>query len=84
MRFNIESKSAIPIYQQIINQITQDVRQGSLPPGHKLPTVRQLASENGIAHGTIKHAYDLLEQAKLITKTRGSGTFIAGLKEGPG
>jgi DNA-binding transcriptional regulator YhcF (GntR family) len=83
MQFVIDEKSTVPIYQQFIDQITQDIVQGALPPGYKLPTVRQLAAENGIAHGTIKHAYDLLEHAGLIKKTRGSGTYVAEAKEAP-
>jgi DNA-binding transcriptional regulator YhcF (GntR family) len=83
MQFVINEKSVIPIYQQFIDQITQDIVQGALPPGYRLPTVRQMAAENRIAHGTIKHAYDLLEQAGFIKKTRGSGTFVAEAKEAP-
>jgi hypothetical protein len=40
-----------------------------------------LAAQTGISQGTVKHAYDMLEQAGIITKTRGSGTFVAPLKE---
>jgi DNA-binding transcriptional regulator YhcF (GntR family) len=81
MRFTIENKSVVPIYQQIGDQIARDIALGLLPPGYKLPTVRFLAAENGIAHGTIMHAYGTLEQMGLITRTRGSGTFVCQPKE---
>ena len=42
----------------------------------KLPTVRELADQLGIARGTVKHAYEELERKGIITMTRGKGTFI--------
>jgi GntR family transcriptional regulator len=71
-----------PIYQQIVDQISRDIALGALIPGYQLPTVRELAVTTGISQGTIKHAYDMLEQGGLIKKTRGSGTFV-NLSKGP-
>ncbi|MDR2739998.1 MAG: GntR family transcriptional regulator [Treponema sp.] len=76
LQINVDNSSNIPIYLQIVNHITRAINEGSLPPGYKLPTVRQLAVVSGISQGTIKHAYDTLEQTGFIKKTRGSGTFI--------
>ncbi len=76
MNFSIEKNSTVSIYQQLINQITRKVQNGELPSGKKLPTVRELADQLGIARGTVKHAYEELERKGIITMTRGKGTFI--------
>lgn len=76
MNFSIEKNSTVSIYQQLINQITRKVQNGELPSGKKLPTVRELADQLGIARGTVKHAYEELEHKGIITMTRGKGTFI--------
>ena len=76
MNFSIEKNSTVSIYQQLINQVTRKVQNGELPSGKKLPTVRELADQLGIARGTVKHAYEELERKGLITMTRGKGTFI--------
>jgi DNA-binding transcriptional regulator YhcF (GntR family) len=77
----IDTTSRLPIYQQVMDQIVRDITQGILLPGYRLPTVRVLAARSGISHGTIKHAYDRLEQEGLIKKKRGSGTFVSFPKE---
>lgn len=76
MNFSIEKNSTVSIYQQLINQVTRKVQNGELPSGKKLPTVRELADQLGIARGTVKHAYEELERKRIITMTRGKGTFI--------
>jgi DNA-binding transcriptional regulator YhcF (GntR family) len=81
MQIIIDTTKHGPLYQQIVEQIAQDIEINSLPPGYQLPTVRQLAIESGISPGTIKHAYDILEQSGLIVKNRGSGTFVASPQE---
>ncbi|MDR2398574.1 MAG: GntR family transcriptional regulator [Spirochaetaceae bacterium] len=76
MRIALDHRKTVPLYQQVVEQITRDIALGKIPAGFKLPTVRELAKESGISPGTIKHAYDMLEQSALIHKTRGSGTFV--------
>ena len=66
----------VPLYQQLVDAIRSDIRMGVLPAGAQLPTVQQLASELGIARGTINRAYDQLEQLSLVEKVQGSGTFV--------
>jgi DNA-binding transcriptional regulator YhcF (GntR family) len=76
LQINIDYSAGTPLYLQIVDHIIGAINRGNLPPGYKLPTVRQFAVESGISQGTIKHAYDTLEQMGYIKKTRGSGTFI--------
>ncbi|MDR1249593.1 MAG: GntR family transcriptional regulator [Treponema sp.] len=80
MRIKLDPAKSRPLYHQLVEQITRDIALGELPPGYQLPTVRKLAGDSGISPGTIKHAYDILEQSGLIRKTRGSGTFVYSAK----
>ena len=66
----------VPIYRQVASAITGEVKKGHLEYGAQLPTVRQLAAKLNIARGTIKRAYDELENSGVISKTRGKGTFV--------
>ena len=70
--------SATPPYEQIRAQISQLIALGTLAPGTRLPTVRSLAADLGIAAGTVARAYRELEQSGLIETRRRNGTVVAG------
>jgi DNA-binding transcriptional regulator YhcF (GntR family) len=77
----IDPHAATPPFEQLRTHILQAVRAGDLVPGHKLPTVRSLADELGLAVNTVARAYRELEQDGVI-ETRGrKGSFIATLGE---
>ncbi|MGH3314466.1 MAG: GntR family transcriptional regulator [Streptomyces sp.] len=64
-------------YEQLRAQIADQARGGDLPTGYKLPTVRGLAEELGLAANTVAKAYRALESDGVI-ETRGrNGTFVA-------
>ncbi|WP_031511152.1 GntR family transcriptional regulator [Streptomyces megasporus] len=64
-------------YEQVRAQIAERARSGDLPVGHRLPTVRGLAGELGLAVNTVAKAYRALEEDGVI-ETRGRhGTFVA-------
>ena len=65
-----------PIYQQIMDYFIERIQSGVFAPGFQLPTVRAFAGEHNMAHGTVKHAYDLLEQQGYVEKAQGRGTFV--------
>jgi DNA-binding transcriptional regulator YhcF (GntR family) len=72
----IDATIAVPPYEQIRVQLATQINDGTLPVGTKLPTVRALASELGIAANTVARAYRELESAALL-ETRGrAGTFV--------
>jgi DNA-binding transcriptional regulator YhcF (GntR family) len=74
----LDSTSSIPPYEQIRSQIAAHVAGGSLQPGDRLPTVRGLAEELGLATNTVARAYRELEQSGVI-ETRGrGGSFVTG------
>ncbi|MGH9715306.1 MAG: GntR family transcriptional regulator [Candidatus Acidiferrales bacterium] len=66
----------LPIYRQIMGQITEALAIGRLQPGEKLPSHRELAEELVIAPLTVKKAYDELESLGFLETQRGRGTFV--------
>ena len=75
---SVDLGSATPPYEQIRAQISSLIGLGTLAPGSRLPTVRSLAADLGIAAGTVARAYRELEQAGLIETRRRNGTVVAG------
>ncbi len=73
----LDPHSSIPMYAQIVEQIEGLVKKGVLHSGDRLPPERDLARKLVVARGTVKKAYELLEQRKLVEGTQGRGTFIA-------
>lgn len=73
----IDPGAAIPPFEQLRLQLLDQMQKGLLPAGARLPTVRQLASDLGVAPGTVARAYKELEAAGAI-ETRGrNGTVVA-------
>jgi DNA-binding transcriptional regulator YhcF (GntR family) len=74
----LDPGSAVPPFEQVRAQLAAAVRAGALAPATRLPTVRALAAELGLAVNTVARAYRELELAGVI-ETRGrQGTFVAG------
>jgi DNA-binding transcriptional regulator YhcF (GntR family) len=64
-------------FEQVRRQIAEAATDGTFPPGHKLPTVRALATDLGLATNTVAKAYRALEVDGVV-ETRGrNGTFVA-------
>ncbi|MEY8015024.1 GntR family transcriptional regulator [Mycobacterium servetii] len=73
----VDVKGRKPLFDQLRTQVIDGVREGALPPGTRLPTVRELAGQLGVAVNTVARAYRELESAAIV-ETRGRfGTFIA-------
>ena len=76
MWISIEEHDSRPIYLQIIYQIKQQIRQGTLKPGDELPSVRELARILGINMHTTRSAYLKLEEQKVINLRPGRRAII--------
>ncbi len=76
MNLYVSPGDELPLYRQIIRQITDGIAGARLKPGDKLPSHRELATQLVIAPLTVKKAYDELEQGGLIETQRGRGTFV--------
>ena len=67
----------VPIYEQLMEQITSDIIQSELKEGEALPSVRTLAGELRISALTVKKAYDKLEEEGFVTTVHGKGTYVS-------
>ncbi|MEO8089475.1 MAG: PLP-dependent aminotransferase family protein [Gemmatimonadales bacterium] len=78
--------AAEPKYQALVDALDRDIDAGILPAGTRLPTQRRLATQLGVAIGTVSRAYALAEQRGLLSGEVGRGTFVrrreSGLQEG--
>ena len=72
----LDMLSATPPYEQVRTQLAGHIRTGALRPGDKLPVVRALAADLGVATNTIARAYRELEAGGLVTTRRRVGTIV--------
>ena len=77
MIIRVDAANPTPPYEQLRRQIATAIATGELAPGTRLPTVRQLAGDLGVANGTVMRAYAELETAGAVTTARGGGTRVA-------
>jgi GntR family transcriptional regulator len=68
-----------PMYKQVTDQIKNAIASGTLQPGHKLPSIREMAGELKISEITIKRAYSDLENEGYIFTRSGLGSFVASI-----
>ncbi len=69
-------KSGIPIYTQIIDEMTMRIASGQYKPGEKLKAVRELAADAGVNPNTMQRALAELERRELVYTERTSGRFV--------
>lgn len=72
----IDPGGRVPPFEQVRSQIAAQITAGYLVDGVRLPSVRGLAADLGLAAGTVARAYTLLEDAGLVTTARGGGTRV--------
>jgi len=76
LRLTIDTDSANPPFEQVRTQIAAAVATGQLDAGTRLPTVRQLAADLGLAANTVARAYRELEADAVIATYGRRGTFV--------
>lgn len=79
----VDLADPVPPFEQIRRQLSSLIAVGVLEPGSRLPTVRSLAADLGIAAGTVARAYKELEQQGLIESRRRNGTVVLGPPQSP-
>ncbi|WP_062430608.1 GntR family transcriptional regulator [Herbidospora daliensis] len=73
----IDATSPVPPFEQLRAQLAKQIHDRTLPVGARLPTIRHLAADLGLAVNTVGRAYRELEEAGLI-ETRGrAGSFVS-------
>ena len=83
MIIRVDAGSALPVYEQICDQVIRMVVAGTLLPGTRMPTIRQLANDLRLAKGTVAKAYSQLEEARVLETFGHRGTFIAAAPTSP-
>lgn len=78
MNLILNTSSMVPIYEQIMEAIKNQIASGELKPGDSLPSVRRLSSDLKISALTVKKAYDRLEEEGFTTTIHGKGTYVTG------
>jgi len=78
IEFHLDSRSGVPPYMQIVQQVRDALRLGLLEQGDQLPTVKEVVARLAINPNTVLKAYRELEHAGLVAARPGVGTFITG------
>jgi len=80
----VDDSSPVPPFEQLRSQLAAAIRSGRLGPSARLPTVRQLAGDLGIAPNTVAKAYKALEEEDLVRARGRRGTVVADAAALPG
>lgn len=73
----LNEASGVPFYRQVEDQLADMIRSGRLAPGSRLPSVRELSHHLLVSLITVRRSYADLENAGLIVRRQGQGTFVA-------
>ena len=76
MNIQIDFRSNVAIYTQIVEQLRQMIHAGEIKVGDQLPTVREMAADLRVNFNTVARAYRILDEAGLISTQLGRGTYI--------
>ncbi|HEY3438980.1 MAG TPA: GntR family transcriptional regulator [Actinotalea sp.] len=76
MIVHIDATSAVPVFEQLRSQIERLIASGQLRPGTKLPPIRHLAADLGLARGTVNKVYDALAREGLVETAGRHGTIV--------
>lgn len=74
----VDTRSGTPPYEQLRAQLSGHILSGALPPGTRLPPIRQLSADLGVAENTVGRVYRELETDGLVTIRRRTGTLVTG------
>ena len=75
---DLDYKSGVPIYDQMVNGIIRLITIGALKVDSPLPSVRSMANMLGVNPNTVQRAYSLLESKGIIYSISGKGSFVSG------
>ena len=78
--FKLDTRSGVPVYRQLIDQVQAGIASGNLASGEQIPTVRQVAVDLEINPNTVLRAYRELEIRGVLDTQQGTGTFISDRK----
>ena len=77
IEFHLDPRSGVATYLQIVQQVKEALRLGTIDVGDQLPTVREVVADLAINPNTVAKAYRDLEREGLVIARQGRGTFVA-------
>jgi len=77
IEFHLDPRSGVATYLQIVQQVKEALRLGTIAVGDQLPTVREVVADLAINPNTVAKAYRDLEREGLVVARQGRGTFVA-------
>jgi DNA-binding FadR family transcriptional regulator len=78
---HLEMLKALPLKEQVLQQLRRLIEDGHLSPGDQLPPERELAERLGVSRGTVREAVQFLHALGVVEIRHGSGTFVRALPE---
>ena len=78
IEFHLDPRSGVATYLQIVQQVKEALRLGTIEVGDQLPTVREVVADLAINPNTVAKAYRELEHEGIIELRHGAGAFVAG------
>jgi len=78
--FQIDPKSMVPVYKQIVQSITDGIEQKKIQVGMKMPSIHKFREEFGLAPGTVIRAYEELREMGLVSSQQGKGYYISNIQ----
>ncbi|TDD19768.1 GntR family transcriptional regulator [Nonomuraea diastatica] len=76
IEFQLDRRSGVSTYLQLVHQVRQALRLGTLRPGDQLPTAREVVERLAINPNTVLRAYREVEREGLVEGRPGMGTFV--------
>ncbi len=83
IEFRVDTRSGVPPYRQLVQQVRQSLQLGMLQVGDQLPTVKEVVAQVAINPNTVLKAYRELEHDGLVEGRPGIGTFVTRALPGP-
>ncbi len=83
IEFHLDSRSGVPTYLQLVQQVRHAIQLGILRPGDQLPTVKEAVTSLTINPNTVLKAYGALESEGIVAGRRGQGTFVTSSAPSP-
>lgn len=80
MIVHVDPASPVPVFEQLRSQVERLIVSGNLAPGQRLPTIRDLATDLGLARGTVNKVYEALARDGLVESLGRHGTIVLGAR----
>ena len=73
----LDSKSVVPLYRQIVNSILNNISNGNIKIGDRIPSINKLSEEFFLSRDTVERAYTVLKDRKVLVSVQGKGTYVS-------